>query len=123
MLRYKKNSIKRIAFKDIVCYKFVEIFNKDTFITPYQGVLTELGKTYIASLTKVDYKGFSEITYGLHSYKNFENAKNKAINFGKEFCVVKCIIPRWSRYYVGEYDCDESFASNKLIYSEIVFKQ
>lgn len=124
-LDVKRNAIKRIAFKDIVCYKFLELDRNDnTFETPYQHVTVKLGETYKSDLIK-NFIGrhWGEVNRGIHSYKNFEDAKNKAIDFGSDFCVIKCVVPKWSRYYVGSYDSNDSIASSKLRYEEVIFKQ
>jgi hypothetical protein len=132
-LDVKRNAIKRIALKDIVCYKFVynyvyrDVFGGETYpdekklITPYQEVFIEIGKTYKSALRKHKHKYWGEVNYGLHSFKNIEDAKRTATNFrDNKYHIVKCVIPRWSMYYVGKFNELPSFASSKIKYVEII---
>jgi len=55
----------------------------------------------------------------LHSYTDVERAMFEK-RFGWQRVVVRCIIPRGSRYYVGKFAGCKSYASNRLKYVEKV---
>jgi hypothetical protein len=87
-----------------------------TFLTPFQNVEIKIGETYKSEL--IGY-GLS-IEDGIHSFKSLEAAKRIA-SFDKNSFVVKCIIPKGSKYYVGEYGNGHvSYASDTLKYVEIL---
>lgn len=107
----KGDGTPNIANRDIVCYKAVWQFS-DRLCTYYRDVPIKLGKQYRSKLV-YDY---GEVEIGLHSLSSKEEARrlfNHAI-------VVKCIIPKGSRYYVGTFGSSRSYASNKIKYLEII---
>jgi len=83
----------------------------DGYVTPYQREVVEIGKTYISDLDTET----NNIEIGLHSFVHFNNlpARNENV-------FVKCIIPKGSQYYKGKFDFDDSYASDKLTYVEII---
>ena len=94
---------------DIICS--TESFS---FLTPYQLAIVKLGKTYTSALLReLD----TAIEIGLHSFANYEDAKNNGSGV-----VVKCIIPKGAEYYEGTFDRSKSYASNRLKYVEIATK-
>lgn len=91
----------------------------DGYVTPYRKFPVEIGKTYHSKLIKQKYKRSTElILNGLHSYGNYQNAAN----YSSSDIIVKCIIPKGSVYYEGSFDDKKSYASNCIIYVEIVSK-
>jgi hypothetical protein len=133
-LNVKKNSIKKIALKNKVVYKVVKRYTNGCLATPYQRKTIKLGETYNSELIK---EGVS-VHHGLHSFLTLSEAKEEIFQFqlhdifedinGKyKFLIVKCIIPIWSKYYVGKFhpfavtsNYNDSCASNRLKYIEII---
>ena len=109
-------SKRKFAIKDIVVYKRLKLFdtiNGKKYETPYKNCSVEIGKTYKSKLIK---DCDNQVRVGLHSYVNL----NDAIRHN-ESVAVKCIIPKFSWYYEGLFDCGtESYASTKLKYIEII---
>jgi len=117
-------SIKRIALKDIECYKVVMIDKQlpKMYRTVYQGTIVEIGKTYTSDIIRGklgSYDSPNSVTVALHSYTDVERAMFEK-RFGWQRVVVRCIIPRGSRYYVGKFAGCKSYASNRLKYVEKV---
>ena len=119
-LNIKWWSIKRIALKDIECYKVVTVDSQlpKMYRTLYRNTLIEIGKTYTSNIIKGD-MGPNTITVALHSYADVERAKFEKRGYW-QIVVVRCIIPRGSRYYVGKFAVYKSYASNRLKYVEKV---
>lgn len=114
-LKLKSISFKRLALTDKICYKFLESDCKGGYETPYRYLEVTIGETYKSTLRRTE---CNEIEEGLHSFANYEDTKRKADNFS---CVVaKCVIPRGSWYYKGEFSGYKSYASNQLKYVEII---
>lgn len=114
-LKLKGFSIKRLALTDKICYKFLENDGKGGYETPYKYFDVVIGETYKSTLRRTV---CNEIEEGLHSFADYEDTKNKAYTFG---CVVaKCVIPRGSWYYTGEFSGCKSYASSQLKYVEII---
>jgi hypothetical protein len=86
-----------------------------TFLTPIQKAKIKIGETYKSKLIKYG----SSIEEGIHSFENFEVANYFTISV-KDRIVAKCIIPKGSEYYVGEYDGYVSYASDTLKYVEVL---
>lgn len=83
-------------------------------VTPYRKYPIEIGKTYTSDLVCNEY---NEVEIGLHSFINKQDAFDDVIQNG---FVVKCIIPKGSKYYEGTFDISESYASDCITYIEIV---
>lgn len=77
-------------------------------VTYYREADVEVGKTYTSELVQVK----NTIETGLHSYEK--------IPFAIYSIVVKCIIPKGSKYYVGIFGNNVSYASDTLKYVEII---
>ena len=84
--------------------------------TMYQNTLIEIGKTYTSNIIRGEMSP-NTITVALHSYADVERTKFEK-HFGWQVVVIRCIIPRGSRYYVGKFASYKSYASNKLKYVE-----
>ena len=97
--------------------EFMNIF----YHTPYRNSIIEIGKEYTSELLLSKYyKDKSDIiTKGLHSFIQKPNIKEGEY-------LVKCIIPKGSKYYKGCFDRDldslDSIASDKLKYIKILKK-
>lgn len=97
--------------------EFINIF----YHTPYRDVIIEIGKEYTSELRllKRSCDTSSVITEGLHSFIQKPNIKEGEY-------LVKCIIPKGSKYYKGIFELDpysfDSIASDKLKYIKIIKK-
>lgn len=137
-LNIKRNQKSEIAVEDIICYKIVEqqlkpdfrcrkaMVGSDVYNTPYQYVEVEIGCTY-ESLIEVenDFENYeSKVEAGLHSFHNKMDCTQSALGIANRYSntqwLVKCCIPKGSKYYKGLFDESLSYASNKIIYLEIV---
>ena len=88
--------------------------NNNYFITPYYGFIIKINEMYHSELNKVN----DEIEEGFHSYENLLDAINhKSSN---EEVIVKCIIPKDSTYYIGEFDDLPNYASDNIIIDSII---
>lgn len=102
------NNVVKIIIDDEV----VLLAEFKRYLTPYQMVEIEIGKTYTSELEKIDYS----VEKGLHSFEKIEDLKNL---YGSD-STAKCIIPKGSTYYIGEFNGRISYASDKLTYVEII---
>lgn len=93
-----------------------EYINNGIFITPYRRFPIIIGETYDSILEKNP----KYINKGIHSFKNIKDAKNDADLYN---VIVKCIIPKDSKYYKGIFNNVVSYASNKLKYVEIIYEK
>lgn len=114
-LNIKENKRIKFTFKEIECYKVVEVCN-NRYYTPYMSAYVEIGKTYKSKLKK----NRNYVDDGLHSFSDFEEAKAFISYWGSDFILVKCVIPKYSFYYVGSFDGIGAYASSKLKYVEKV---
>ena len=110
----------RFTFKRIECYKGLVQETYDIgakYRTPCQGTKITIGKTYFSRLVKC----CGSIENGLHSIEKIDDARTVIRRyFNDDTVLVKCYIPRFSFYYVGEYCGYNSYASSALKYVEIV---
>ena len=90
-----------------------QIITVKDYATPFQRAIVEIGETYHSALIKTG----DRVEEGLHSYQKLGVVERfiDATTIG-----VKCIIPKGSKYYVGTYGKDVSYASDKLIYVELI---
>jgi hypothetical protein len=86
-----------------------------TILTPYQKVGIKIGETYKSKLIKDDLL----IEEGIHSFESFKSA-NYFASFEEKKIVAKCIIPKGSEYYVGNFNGFVSYASDTLKYVEVL---
>ena len=123
-LTIKRKSHKQTAKKDIVVYKIVEqvVYSK-RLRTPYQFTTVKIGGKYESKLTVYDDGIELCITKGLHSLKT----KKEAIEAAKDITgcdydqhIVRCIIPKGSEYYVGDFYDWKGYASSNIEYQEII---
>lgn len=118
-LTIKKYAFKRMALTNIVVYKHLKKgVNLDDLFTPYRYITINIGETYKSDLfRRIGNK--ESIDFGLHSFKTLNDAIADGMIEGSKV-VVKCIIPRGSRYYVGKFFGKVSLASTRIKYLEIV---
>lgn len=132
-------NIPEIAQEDIVCYKFYILHiakddinssshDKDGYLSPYWGmrapnmnevVNTVLDRVYLHKC------GGNNSTYminrGFHSFKYIDDL-TKELYFWQpcDAKIFKCIIPKGTKYYEGEFDDSPSYCSESIILKEIV---
>ena len=107
-----KNTKKKIADKDIVCYKvlFYDETDKTHAVSQFEGFDYMLGRLEYSLLDLPDYS--YRVFHGFHSYKYYEDALESIYAYGLLDCnygnswenrekVYKCIIPKGSDYYEG----------------------
>ena len=139
-LKLKEGNTKLIvADKDIVCYKILLQYPDGTYHSPYQRLPYELNKLMCDSVNVWKYR--SDKTWnvgagGFHTFAKFDEVK-KAFdeNFsdglypGFNPVIVKCFIPKGTKYYYGSFSflfCAEkyeSYASKKLMVTDEVIKR
>jgi hypothetical protein len=126
----KEAKKKYTWFKTITVYKVLEyrpISLSSKLRTPYRQFDVELGKCYTSELIMWEGKKVDRVERGLHSITNLEDAKKLLNELGwgaNELCIVKCVIPKFSKYYEGKFNdinvTVNSIASSKLIYLNII---
>lgn len=123
---HNSHPTEKKATEDIVCYKRLEVYLGDVppdkitkgniykveYFTPYCGQRIYLEQKPLKK-SKLDVRFFNTtIERGLHSYSDSRKALSRCTN-GE--VVVKCIIPKGSRYYYNPVD--KEYVSNKLQYT------
>lgn len=118
-LQVKRNAERKVAKKDITCYKVLLTKPDGSLRTPYRDVYAEIGETYTSRLQTPTID--NEISVGLHSFVTLKAAKRELIDWEENtVTVVKCIIPKDAEYYRGGFNSeDDAYASNELKYVEI----
>jgi len=118
-----------IADVDIICYKMLKvqpvfkIFGYDfgtQYLSPFHRMKYKIGKTYKSDLV-VDTDCFDCRYYvvedGLHTFADKDEAKNH-VHDGE--VLVKCMIPKGSKYFSGHFGISQSLASEKLTVIKIL---
>lgn len=103
-LQLRKNTKKKIADKDIVCYKvlFCNETDKTRVLSQFENFEYMLGKFEYSLLDLPDYS--YRVFHGFHSYKYYEDALESIDGYSLNetlYSVYKCIIPKGSTYYEG----------------------
>ena len=129
-LHLKKNAKKKIADKDIVCYKvlFYDETDKTHAVSQFEGFDYMLGRL---EYTPLDFPDYSyRVFHGFHSYKYYEDALESIDGYylnesvwSAMTKVYKCIIPKGSAYYEGiqpsmPYDM-VGYCSNQIVIQEV----
>ena len=132
----KGNSKVKIAEEDIVCWKWLRLHKNGKLFSPYQCnryYLNDRMKDDVrVNKNATDSRG-EDITHTLdrgcfHTFKHYDDAKFASGDSTWEWSsilsstfnlVVKCIIPKGSKYYEGDFclfRCEpmESYASKEL---------
>lgn len=112
----RKSSQYKIATEDISCYKVVKSHG-DRFYTPYFRADAQLGQTYYSEFT---FNHYGDVSRGLHSFKSLKAATAEADSFIANTKIIRCVIPKGSRYYQGKFGNAISYASDTLTYLEII---
>ncbi len=115
------------ADQDIICFKKFD-FDQDSeqLISPFRDMLYKLDKTYrrlFFSGPTIDFSKFFRfripknvysVNIGFHSYRTLQTAQEQTL---PEHAIVKCLIPKGSRYILGYND---EYVSLKIKPLEIV---
>lgn len=115
-LTIKKNQGILTAKKDIICYKLVEDgFDSGSLTTPYHYYPIVLGETYTSNIVREH----NSINEGIHSYVKLGYALRYLRAWRATMHIIKCIIPKGSRYIRGTFDHDdEAIASDTIVYTK-----
>ena len=128
-LHLRKNTKKKIADKDIVCYKvlFGNETDKTRVLSQFENFEYMLGRFEYSLLDLPDYS--DRVFHGFHSYKYYEDALESIDGYSLNetvWCITakayKCIIPKGSYYYEGvqpsrPYDM-VGYCSNQIVIME-----
>jgi hypothetical protein len=134
-LHLRKNTKKKIADKDIVCYKvlFYDETDKTHAVSQFEGFDYMLGRLEYTQLDSPD--AIHRVFFGFHSYKYYEDALESIYAYGglldcncenfeeNRAKVYTCIIPKGSDYYEGiqpsmPYDM-VGYCSNQIVIQEV----
>lgn len=134
-LYIKKVDQPEIADKDIVCYKAIQILDKDSneqaeFCSPFYRSPVVLGSRYDSRISRRNtfYHRFVDtVEEAIHSCISTKEAINIAttgeLRTGNKYAVVKCIIPKGTTYYKGYFSIDlyaTSYISNLQYDDELI---
>ena len=124
-------SIPEIAQEDIVCYKFYILimegdinYDKNGLLSPYQGSLAPtINKVTNTLLDKayLKYGAAYMINRGFHSFKYLDDLINE-LDFWQSFDIeiFRCIIPKGTKYYEGNFGDFPSYCSESIILKETI---
>ena len=120
-------NIPEIAQEDIVCYKFYKLRENKLF-SPYKEVLapninevanTVLDRGYLARAK--DNNLAYMVNRGFHSFKYLEGLINELAFWQLSYIrIFKCIIPKGTRYYEGNFTDLPSYCSESIILKEAI---
>lgn len=134
MCLYLKEENKKpcIANEDIVCYKVV-YKSAGQYRSPYTSTLYKLNSTMNDSVRIIKRKKpytfngksvWSISAGGFHVYPTLNEAKTHIFNeyeilkakdkAGRNFVILKCIIPKDTKYYIGTFSGMKSYCSKSL---------
>jgi hypothetical protein len=88
------------------------------YYTAFLNIPVTIGKLVSTNLSVPN--RYSNIYLGIHSFKNLETCYKLELPY--DIVAAKCTIPKGSQYYIGEFHEDVSYASDTLIYNEIINK-
>lgn len=136
-----------VADKDIVCYKVLSVDEEKgvkKYNAPYYKYTYEKNVVYnepmfertrvifSQSMSEWERRGWLLVDYGFHSFVNLKLAeyecawwRTRTVNADRKFCIVKCIIPKGSKYYRGFFvetvDGDQlCYCSESIKITEII---
>ena len=119
-----------VAETDIVCYKFMRKLSRKQYQTPFQCMEILIGEKYSINEMRVrklftddeiNTAAVPDDTYvgsvhdGFHSLPSIKTAYYETLMFSRRR-VVKCVIPKGSTYFIGDFNGDISYASNNIVY-------
>ena len=112
--------IKEIT-EDIVCYKVYVSF-EGKLVSPYMRSpipnMNEITKTHLGEPYGIE----NYVEEGFHSFATLEDAVNEKENILRHChkVIVKCVIPKDSKCYVGTFGRRISYCSESIILKEVV---
>lgn len=127
----EKQSTPFIAANDIVCYKHLLVsVHENKYCTPYYKLEVVLNKIY-SSILGVIKDGEAPHVYcveeGMHSFENITDCEEDMFSCFTDNVIVpekraiaKCIIPKGSEYYKGDFFSSNAYASTEIKYLEII---
>lgn len=107
-----------ITDKDIIVYKHIIITDnpEKRFTSSYKLAPIVFNKVLKSNIKFYD--NWREVEEGLHSFVEQDDAEFNAENYRET--LVECVIPKGSKLYVGDFEENDSYASDKLIYKRII---
>lgn len=123
-LKLRFYSRKRTAKEDIICYKWLRFYPQfgtgiNVYRTPFRNASVNIGEKYTSELNSpFIFNEYRSIDVGLHSFADRSDAED--IMTKNYSVIVQCIIPKGSKYYVGDYYGCVSYASNTIIYEKVI---
>lgn len=110
--------------EDIVCYKLYISFEeelKSLFRRSLAPNMNEIAKTYLEE----PYDTGNYVDRGFHSFANLEDALQTGANISRlynnmDIVVIKCIIPKDSKCYVGSFWGMTSYCSESIKLIELI---
>lgn len=135
----KRGEEPKIAKQDIICFKIMQYYNH-VYIPPYYGRFGDISLYIING--KEDYMAdnqecHSDVLRHGHSEREdaicegyihtFATARGVISEYENFLCVIrptsvykifKCIIPKGTEYYLGNYESDSAYASRKIRFVE-----
>jgi len=119
-------SYRKIAKKDIVCYKVLKRFGDNSLYAYFQDFSYTPGISYSCLLGRYWWR----VEEGFHSFVNIDDARDWRChtNYNSAWreppvVVVRCVIPKGSEYYTGywgESKKYKNYASNQIIIKEML---
>lgn len=104
--------IPRITLRPIKCYKIVVKLHDEVFTLAVGYKLKKYNKEKLFPLISRKGKAYREVTKGyFHAYTDIEYADPEG--FLNKDCIVECIIPRFSLYFIDAYNME--ICSKRLI--------
>lgn len=120
-----KSTKPLIAKEDIVCYKVFFKTQKGKLRSVYYLKYWKLNKLYIDRPAVVIHTSQYPPQVGVykgayHSFKSLKNARSERKTMIEGTVMAKCIIPKGSTFYFGEFYDWEGYASKRLIIKSII---
>lgn len=119
-ITFKQKSIFKFKFDKKKIIQLISLFKKYKYIPYKKQQIIDLKpiKLYNSINDPENYKDvYYKINVGYHSYSTIEKAK-EYLFFGNEV-VIKCIIPKDTKYYINNYN--EIVSSTIIVTDQIVY--
>lgn len=107
---------RKTATEDIPCFKVLTEYSNGKFCTPYKIIPIVLGRSYTSKLSRPNHQA---VEVGIHAFLTLEHAECMASYTPTRRKIVKCIIPKGAKYYIGEYY--EGFKNTAIAATEIKY--
>lgn len=110
--------------EDIVCYKLYISFEEELrslFMRSLAPNMNEIAKTYLEE----PYDTGNYVDRGFHSFANLEDALETGADMSQlcnniDIVVIKCIIPKDSKCYIGSFWGMTSYCSDSIKLIELI---